>query len=93
MTLPNLPTRSATQPGSGQNSSKDNEYSKDNKGEANPFLLTEEEMRQAAVRAGLGSEGREHELPSNKSKFGEGVVDDDLPNEAEWEAMGDRKTI
>lgn len=66
---------------------------KDNKDKCNPFLLTEEEMRQAAIRAGIGSEGKEHEIAPNKDKLGEGVIDDDMPDEAEWEAMGDRKTI
>lgn len=90
MALPNLSKYSTTQLVSGPEVFTD---TKDNKDKRNPFLLTEEEMRQAAIRVGTSSEGKEHKIAPNKDKLGEGVVDDDMPNEAEWEAMGDRKTI
>lgn len=90
MALPNLSKHSMTQLVSGPKVFKD---SKDNKNKHNPFLLTEEEMRQAAIRAGIGSEGKEHKIAPSKDNLGEGVIDDDMPDEAEWEAMGDQKTI
>lgn len=47
----------------------------------NPFLLSEEEKKLARDRALSRTED---------DKRGEGVVDDDMPTEQEWEGMGDR---
>lgn len=52
--------------------------SKDYKSQPNPFLLTEQEQELALDRA-LGREKR-----------GEGMVDEDMPNQEEWDDMGDR---
>lgn len=48
------------------------------KNQRNPFLLTEEEKKKIGEPA----------LPG-QAKLGEGVVDDDLPTQEEWDAMGD----
>ncbi|KAG6367738.1 hypothetical protein INS49_001933 [Diaporthe citri] len=61
---------------------------KDYKGQPNPFLLTEQEEQLAHDRAHAQKEDDKRER--SQTKRGEGVVDDDMPNQEEWDDMGDR---
>lgn len=62
--------------------------SEPNKDQANPFLLTDEEQKEPLVWAHT-QEKAEKLLAKNKR--GEGIVDNDMPTEKEWEEMGDSK--
>lgn len=58
----------------------------------NPFLLTEEEKKLARDRALGQARGQAYDqirARAEDDKRGEGVVDDDMPTEEEWEGMGD----
>lgn len=100
MTLPALP-KSASQAQTATAATATKDEAENNKAEAsafeggasqlggefkgnnqpNPFLLTEEEKKLARDRALSRAED---------GKRGEGVVDDDMPTQEEWEGMGDR---
>lgn len=62
--------------------------SEPNKDQANPFLLTEEEQKEPLVWA--HTQQKAEKLVA-KNKRGEGIVDNDMPTEKEWEEMGDSK--
>lgn len=64
---------------------------KDYEGQPNPFLLTQREKQLARDRALAQKEDVKREPLANKTKRGEGVVDDDMPNQDEWDDMGDEK--
>lgn len=77
-------TPATTRYGTGSEPSKD---------QPNPFLLTKEEQKETPVwvHAREKAEEKAEKLLDNKNKGGEGIVDDDMPTEKEWEEMGDSK--
>ncbi|KAL1865878.1 hypothetical protein Daus18300_006990 [Diaporthe australafricana] len=70
-----------------------NEDIKENKKRAHAST-TREGSKRISARAGAaraGGAAREHderERPTKKRRLGEGLIDEDLPNEKDWENMG-----
>ncbi|KAK2600466.1 hypothetical protein N8I77_009994 [Diaporthe amygdali] len=63
---------------------------KDNQKQRAAVLTPRRVTRRSAAQASADLEDNGHERPAKKTKTNEGMIeDDDLPTEAEWEAMGD----